>query len=95
MITPPSDLQTRANLRFWLLCDYTCDLVYLLDLVLVKPRLTFMRDGITVVIFWLIGPFGQCSPLPPPNRKIPRKCSAITFTAGCSSWICWPFAPWT
>uniref|UniRef100_A0A183BQ14 Cyclic nucleotide-binding domain-containing protein n=1 Tax=Globodera pallida TaxID=36090 RepID=A0A183BQ14_GLOPA len=40
--------QTSTNLRFWLLCDYSADLVYLLDLVLVKPRMTFMRDGIIV-----------------------------------------------
>ncbi|KAL3090323.1 hypothetical protein niasHS_006775 [Heterodera schachtii] len=40
--------QTSSNLRLWLLCDYTADLIYLLDLVLVKPRMTFMRDGIVV-----------------------------------------------
>jgi len=40
--------QTRTNLRYWLFCDYTCDLIYLADLLLIKPRLTFMRDGITV-----------------------------------------------
>lgn len=42
-------VQTKSNLRYWLLCDYTCDLIYLLDLLIVKPRLTFMHDGVTVV----------------------------------------------
>ncbi|KAI3409759.1 hypothetical protein GPALN_006136 [Globodera pallida] len=44
----PLRFKTSTNLRFWLLCDYSADLVYLLDLVLVKPRMTFMRDGIIV-----------------------------------------------
>jgi len=41
--------QTRDNLRYWLFVDYACDTLYLLDLVIVKPRLTFMRQGITIV----------------------------------------------
>uniref|UniRef100_A0A1I8B9Z2 Cyclic nucleotide-binding domain-containing protein n=1 Tax=Meloidogyne hapla TaxID=6305 RepID=A0A1I8B9Z2_MELHA len=40
--------QTRSNLRYWLFGDYTCDLIYLIDLTLIKSRLTFMRDGINV-----------------------------------------------
>nr|CAD2173224.1 unnamed protein product [Meloidogyne enterolobii] len=40
--------QTRSNLRYWLFGDYICDLIYLVDLTLIKSRLTFMRDGINV-----------------------------------------------
>jgi hypothetical protein len=41
--------QTTQNLRYWLFFDYTCDLLYLIDLLVVKPRLTFMVNGISVV----------------------------------------------
>jgi hypothetical protein len=41
--------QTEDNVIYWMLCDYICDLIYLMDMVFVKPRLTFMRGGITVV----------------------------------------------
>lgn len=41
--------QTDENVLYWMLCDYISDFIYLLDLVAVKPRLTFMRGGITVV----------------------------------------------
>lgn len=41
--------QTDENVKYWMLCDYISDLIYLIDLVCVKPRLTFMRGGITVV----------------------------------------------
>ncbi|KAI6208282.1 Tax-2 [Aphelenchoides besseyi] len=33
---------------YWMICDYVCDFIYVLDLLAVKPRLTFMRGGITV-----------------------------------------------
>ncbi len=41
--------QTRSNLVYWLTFDYLCDLIYLIDLLVVKPRLRFMRGGIAVV----------------------------------------------
>lgn len=41
--------QTDENVIYWMLCDYSCDLVYLVDLLAVKPRLIFTRGGITIV----------------------------------------------
>ncbi|KAH7718360.1 TAX-2 protein [Aphelenchoides avenae] len=40
--------QTDENVAYWMTADYIFDFFYLLDLVLVKPRLTFMRGGVTV-----------------------------------------------
>ncbi|KAI6203561.1 Tax-2 [Aphelenchoides besseyi] len=40
--------QTDENVLYWMVCDYVCDFIYVLDLLAVKPRLTFMRGGITV-----------------------------------------------
>ncbi|KAI6182302.1 Tax-2 [Aphelenchoides bicaudatus] len=40
--------QTEANVAYWMLCDYVSDFIYIVDLLFVKPRLTFMRGGITV-----------------------------------------------
>ncbi|CAD5206447.1 unnamed protein product [Bursaphelenchus okinawaensis] len=40
--------QTRRNLRYWMMVDYTCDLIYLLDMIVVKPRMVFTRGGITI-----------------------------------------------
>lgn len=41
--------QTEKNVIYWMICDYVGDLIYLIDMIVVKPRLTFMRGGITVV----------------------------------------------
>jgi hypothetical protein len=41
--------QTDENILYWMLCDYMFDLIYLMDLMIIKPRLTFMEGGITVV----------------------------------------------
>ncbi|XP_047515251.1 cyclic nucleotide-gated cation channel beta-1 isoform X2 [Pieris napi] len=40
--------QTPNNLPIWLTADYICDIFYILDVVLVKPRLIFLHDG-----FWV------------------------------------------
>ncbi|XP_056454703.1 cyclic nucleotide-gated cation channel beta-1-like [Gadus chalcogrammus] len=37
--------QTPTNIYYWLLTDYCCDLVYLLDITLFQPRLQFVRGG--------------------------------------------------
>ncbi|XP_064015832.1 LOW QUALITY PROTEIN: cyclic nucleotide-gated cation channel beta-1 [Pogoniulus pusillus] len=37
--------QTPANLPFWLLMDYLCDLVYLLDILIFQTRLQFVQGG--------------------------------------------------
>lgn len=41
--------QTDDNLVYWMVCDYTCDLIYLIDMVVVKPKIVFTRGGITIV----------------------------------------------
>ena len=43
-----TNCQHEGNIRLWLLADYTADLVYLLDILLVKYRILVMRDG-----FWV------------------------------------------
>ncbi|EPB75182.1 hypothetical protein ANCCEY_05753 [Ancylostoma ceylanicum] len=40
--------QTKTNLIYWLILDYTCDFIYLVDMTLIKPRLRFMKGGISV-----------------------------------------------
>ncbi|CAJ0594316.1 unnamed protein product [Cylicocyclus nassatus] len=40
--------QTKTNLIYWLIIDYTCDIIYLIDMTLIKPRLRFMKGGISV-----------------------------------------------
>uniref|UniRef100_A0A158P9D0 Ion_trans domain-containing protein n=2 Tax=Strongyloidea TaxID=27829 RepID=A0A158P9D0_ANGCA len=40
--------QTKANLVYWLILDYACDFIYLIDMTLIKPRLRFMKGGISV-----------------------------------------------
>ncbi|XP_065590329.1 cyclic nucleotide-gated cation channel beta-1 [Cyrtonyx montezumae] len=37
--------QTPANIHYWLLMDYLCDLIYLLDIVVFQTRLQFVRGG--------------------------------------------------
>ncbi|XP_033753967.1 uncharacterized protein LOC117337215 isoform X3 [Pecten maximus] len=38
--------QNPSNLIYWLICDYTCDAIYILDIMLVKPHLTYLNSGI-------------------------------------------------
>ncbi|CAG4997648.1 unnamed protein product [Parnassius apollo] len=40
--------QTPQNTALWMVADYLCDVVYLLDVALVKPRLMFLHEG-----FWV------------------------------------------
>ncbi|XP_051920183.1 cyclic nucleotide-gated cation channel beta-3-like isoform X2 [Hippocampus zosterae] len=37
--------QTPENLHLWLLVDYTCDLIYIADILVFQPRLQFVRGG--------------------------------------------------
>ncbi|OCT82457.1 hypothetical protein XELAEV_18024987mg [Xenopus laevis] len=37
--------QTSSNIHYWLLMDYLCDLIYLLDITLFQARLQFVRGG--------------------------------------------------
>lgn len=41
--------QTAENIHLWLLADYTCDLIYILDILVFQPRLQFVRGGDIVV----------------------------------------------
>ncbi|KAJ0029612.1 hypothetical protein NQD34_004609 [Periophthalmus magnuspinnatus] len=37
--------QTPDNIYYWLLADYVCDLIYILDITVFQPRLQFVRGG--------------------------------------------------
>uniref|UniRef100_A0A3B3U2Y6 Cyclic nucleotide gated channel subunit beta 1b n=2 Tax=Poecilia latipinna TaxID=48699 RepID=A0A3B3U2Y6_9TELE len=37
--------QTPQNAPYWLLADYTCDLIYILDIAVFQPRLQFVSGG--------------------------------------------------
>ncbi|XP_045061044.1 cyclic nucleotide-gated cation channel beta-3 [Coregonus clupeaformis] len=37
--------QTPSNIYLWLLTDYLCDLIYILDILVFQPRLQFVRGG--------------------------------------------------
>uniref|UniRef100_A0A667XGD8 Cyclic nucleotide gated channel subunit beta 1a n=1 Tax=Myripristis murdjan TaxID=586833 RepID=A0A667XGD8_9TELE len=37
--------QTPENIHIWLLIDYTCDFIYITDILLFQPRLQFVRGG--------------------------------------------------
>ncbi|XP_059713726.1 cyclic nucleotide-gated cation channel beta-1 [Haemorhous mexicanus] len=37
--------QTPANIHYWLLVDYLCDLIYLLDILIFQTRLQFVQGG--------------------------------------------------
>ncbi|KAM7014986.1 cyclic nucleotide-gated channel beta-1 [Tautogolabrus adspersus] len=37
--------QTPENVHLWLLMDYTCDLIYITDILVFQPRLQFVRGG--------------------------------------------------
>ena len=41
--------QTPDNIYYWLLTDYLCDLIYILDMTIFQPRLQFVRGGDIVV----------------------------------------------
>eukprot|EP00063_Salmo_salar_P006912 XP_013981747.1 PREDICTED: cyclic nucleotide-gated cation channel beta-1-like isoform X11 [Salmo salar] len=37
--------QTADNIYWWLFMDYTCDLIYITDILVFQPRLQFVRGG--------------------------------------------------
>ncbi|KAM9860603.1 cyclic nucleotide-gated channel beta-1 [Aulostomus maculatus] len=37
--------QTPENIHLWLLADYSCDLIYIIDILVFQPRLQFVRGG--------------------------------------------------
>lgn len=41
--------QTPDNTCYWLLMDLVCDVIYLCDVLLIQPRLQFVRGGNVVV----------------------------------------------
>lgn len=41
--------QTPENIHLWLLADYFCDTIYILDIVVFQTRLQFVRGGDIVV----------------------------------------------
>lgn len=47
--------QTPDNIHWWLLMDYLCDTIYILDILVFQPRLQFVRGGDVVV--------SMCKPL--------------------------------
>uniref|UniRef100_A0A8R1I6R8 Cyclic nucleotide-binding domain-containing protein n=1 Tax=Caenorhabditis japonica TaxID=281687 RepID=A0A8R1I6R8_CAEJA len=42
--------QTADNWVYWFIVDYACDVVYLVDMLVIKPRLRFTRGGIQVKV---------------------------------------------
>jgi len=40
---------TESNYIYWLILDYTCDVIYLLDMTVVKPRVQFIQNGMLQV----------------------------------------------
>uniref|UniRef100_A0A0N5BZK8 Cyclic nucleotide-binding domain-containing protein n=1 Tax=Strongyloides papillosus TaxID=174720 RepID=A0A0N5BZK8_STREA len=40
--------QTPENLKYWMMADYTADLIYILDILFIKPRLSFMENGMLI-----------------------------------------------
>ncbi|XP_076470113.1 uncharacterized protein LOC143300380 isoform X2 [Babylonia areolata] len=43
--------QTQANWRYWLVADYICDFIYLVDIIVFKTRLRFTHNGIVETDF--------------------------------------------
>uniref|UniRef100_A0A8B9HRV4 Cyclic nucleotide gated channel subunit beta 1b n=1 Tax=Astyanax mexicanus TaxID=7994 RepID=A0A8B9HRV4_ASTMX len=37
--------QTRDNIHLWLMTDYLCDTIYIMDILLFQPRMQFIRGG--------------------------------------------------
>ncbi|KAM9765889.1 cyclic nucleotide-gated channel beta-1 isoform 2-T2 [Menidia menidia] len=37
--------QTSENIHWWLMMDYTCDFIYIADILIFQPRLQFVRGG--------------------------------------------------
>lgn len=41
--------QTPDNTCYWLIIDIVCDIIYLCDMLLIQPRLKFIRGGQIIV----------------------------------------------
>ncbi|XP_044539726.1 cyclic nucleotide-gated cation channel beta-3 [Gracilinanus agilis] len=41
--------QTSKNMRYWLITDIICDIIYLSDILIVQPRLEFLRGGDKII----------------------------------------------
>lgn len=41
--------QTPDNTHYWLITDVVCDLIYFCDMLLIQPRLQFIRGGDIIV----------------------------------------------
>ncbi|XP_074062547.1 cyclic nucleotide-gated channel beta-3 [Macrotis lagotis] len=41
--------QTPNNMRYWLLTDIICDIIYLCDMLIIQPRLEFLREGDKII----------------------------------------------
>jgi hypothetical protein len=67
--------QTDINLHRWLLADYLTDLLFLLDLLLVKPRLVFIKAGLTIVLVFLAVLLFKTRV---PSRETPERCDVAT-----------------
>ena len=42
-------IETPENRYYWWFCDYLADLIYLLDIILVKVRIRFVKNGLMEV----------------------------------------------
>ncbi|KAL4225154.1 cyclic nucleotide gated channel beta 1 [Mactra antiquata] len=38
--------QTPDNVKYWLACDYFCDFIYFVDIILFKMRISFLNSGL-------------------------------------------------
>ncbi|XP_068959579.1 cyclic nucleotide-gated channel beta-3 [Petaurus breviceps papuanus] len=41
--------QTPSNMRYWLVIDIICDIIYLSDMLIIQPRLEFLKGGDKIV----------------------------------------------
>lgn len=42
------DVQTPENLKWWFLADYSCDFLYLIDILIFKTSVKFVSNGVWV-----------------------------------------------
>lgn len=54
--------QTPDNIYYWLLTDYLCDFIYIMDITVFQPRLQFVRGGDIVVRAVRVDPTGSSRP---------------------------------
>ena len=41
--------QTDENVHYWLLCDYFCDFIYIVDILVFKVRISYLNSGLKEV----------------------------------------------